>query len=447
MLSNNSSCFEIENTLEIQSLIAARYRLYLGALLLVLVFSALVLLGNNVYANLDSELDPGHAPPPTSTTDTDRAALEAEPHEFWKPYKVAHGENLSRIFKRMNVDANQLAAIMRADPLAKRLRRLKPGQMIKLRYLDEEFAGLEYVAGPTYSLFALRDGDSFTFSENQKPYDVETQRASVTIHSSLFMDAKMAGISERTTMNIAKLFGWDVDFALDIRDGDSIAIVYQTLNYHGKKIKDGDILAAEFTNQGKVYRAVKYTDPDGVSGYYNPQGENMHKPFLRTPVDFTRISSHFGSRYHPVLHTMRKHNGVDYAAPRGTTVRAAGDGKILYQGTLRGYGNTVIIDHGAGYRTLYAHLQGYNKHQRMGSQVKQGQTIGYVGSSGMATGPHLHYEFLVNSEHRNPLTIALPTANPLNPKYLADFQQKTQSYLAMLPGITSNIVALNSVTK
>jgi murein DD-endopeptidase MepM/ murein hydrolase activator NlpD len=319
--------------------------------------------------------------------------------------------------------------------------------MIKFRYVDDVFAGLEYVVGPTYSLLALRNGDSFVFSEAQKLYEKQTRHASATIHSSLFVAAKNAGVSGKTTMKLAELFGWDIDFALDIRNGDSFSVIYQTLHLNDKKIKDGDILVAEFINKGKVYRAVQYTDPEGNSGYYNPHGENMHKPFLRTPVDFTRISSRFGRRYHPVSNKMRNHNGVDYAAPRGTVVRSSGDGKILFRGSLRGYGKTVIIEHGAGYRTLYAHLENYNKKQRMGSAVKQGQTIGYVGSSGLATGPHLHYEFLVNGVHRNPLTINLPTAKPINKKYLADFIQKTQSYLAMLTSSSNNILAMDSSTE
>jgi len=439
----DESCANSNNLFDIQPLTGKRYRLFFSMCLLILVSTAFVLIGKDVYANLDENIADAKEVTISTVPVEDSATPSLEMHEYWKPYKVARGETLSSIFKRMKVDQSQLTAILQADPVAKRLRRLKPGQWIKLRYVDEEFAGLEYVVGPTYSLFALRNGDTFALSENKKPYDVETHNATGIIHSSLFLAAKHAGISGRTTMNLAKLFGWDIDFAMDIHDGDSFSVVYQTLYYKGQKIKDGDILAAEFVNQGKVYRAVKYTDPDGVSGYYSPQGDNMHKPFLRTPVDFTRISSYFGSRYHPVLHAMRKHNGVDYAAPRGTMVRAAGDGKILFRGSLRGYGNTVIIEHGAGYRTLYAHLEGYNKSQRMGSPVIQGQTIGYVGSSGMATGPHLHYEFLVRGKHRNPLTVALPHANPLNPKYLADFQQKTQTYLAMLSGSTATVVAMN----
>lgn len=440
MLTKND-CRELNNTLENHLITFDRYRWYLSSCFLVLVFSALVLLGKEVYANLsDNFVQSNEEEAPSST-------VEATPHEYWLPYKIAEGQSLSRIFKHLNIERKYLRQILRADPLAKRLKRIKPEQTIKFRYVDNEFAGIEYVVSPTYSVFALRDGDSFVFSERKIPYDKQKRYASATINSSLFLAAKKAGMSGKTTMELAKLFGWDIDFALDIRAGDSFSVVYQTLHHEGKKIKDGDILVAEFVNKGKVYRAVKYTDPEGNSGYYNPQGENMHKPFLRTPVDFTRISSRFGRRYHPKLNKIRNHAGVDYAAPTGTIVRSAGDGKILFQGTLRGYGKTVIVEHGAGYRTLYAHLNKYNNKQRRGSSVKQGQTIGYVGSTGLATGPHLHYEFLVNGERRDPLTIKFPSANPLKEKYLADFKQKAQTFLAMLKGDTNTLVAMNSSTK
>lgn len=445
MLTNND-CGKLNNTIDNQLDICKRYRWYLGGFFIVLVFTALVIFGNEVSASF-SEQQEAERQGYTLANYTDRDALESTPHEYWLPYRIARGQNLSGIFKQLDIDNRHLRAIMKADPLAKRLRRIKPGQLLKFRYVDDEFAGLEYEVGPVYSLVALRNGDSFDFSEVRQEYDKQNRKASATINSSLFMAAQKAGISGKTTMELARLFGWDIDFALDIRKGDSFSVVYQTLHHDGEKIKDGDILVAEFTNKGKVYRAVKYTDPEGNSGYYNPQGENMHKPFLRTPVDFTRISSRFGRRHHPKLNKIRNHQGVDYAAPTGTIIRSAGDGKILFQGTLRGYGKTVIIEHGAGYRTLYAHLHKYNNKQYIGSKVRQGQTIGYVGSSGLATGPHLHYEFLVNGERRDPLTVRMPKANPLNKKYLADFKQKTQTYLAMLNGMTNTLVAMNGDNK
>jgi len=441
MMSRND-CTQRYNTLENPPVIADKYRWYLGVSLITVIFVAFILLGGNVYATLGGEQ--------TQINEDDQVVTqvpETLSHEYWKPYKIAEGQNLSRIFKQLNIEPEHLKAIMRVEPVAKRLRRIKPGQMLNFRYVNDEFAGIEYVINPAYSILAMREGDTFVFSEQKTEYEKQTQQAFATIDSSLFAAAKQAGMSDRTTMELARLFGWDIDFALDIRDGDSFSVVYQTLHHNGEKIKDGDILVAEFINKGKVYRAVRYTDPEGNSGYYNPQGESMHKPFLRTPVDFTRISSPFGRRHHPKLNKIRNHQGVDYAAPTGTIIRSAGDGKIIYQGTLRGYGRTVIIEHGAGYKTLYAHLSKYNNRQYIGSTVKQGQTLGYVGSSGLATGPHLHYEFLVNGERRDPLTIKFPTAHPLNPKYLADFKQKTQTYLAMLNGIPNEMVAMSDTAK
>ena len=454
-----NDCRKTSNTFENQLLV---YERCFSVCSLLMVITVLAMLGNKMFANLDDKrlhatedltLASAHTEPAqASYTVPELASFKvpsvpkptAKPKEYWKSYKITRGQNLAGIFKQLDIDKRDLRSLLHSDPLSKQLKKIRPGQTIKMLYVANTFAGLEYVAGPTYSLTALRNGDSFEFSENKKSYDKQTRHVSATIKSSLFVAAKKAGISSKTTMELAKLFGWDIDFALDIRKGDRFSVVYQTFHHDGRKVKDGDILAAEFVNKGKVYRAVKYTDPEGNSGYYSPQGENMHKPFLRTPVDFTRISSRFGKRYHPVLNKMRSHNGVDYAAPRGTVVRSSGDGKIIFRGSLRGYGKTVIIEHGAGYRTLYAHLHKYRKGQGMGSTVKQGQTVGYVGSTGLASGPHLHYEFLINGEHRNPLTIKLPTANPLNNKYLADFQQKARSAMAILSGTENKLLALNS---
>jgi len=278
-------------------------------------------------------------------------------------------------------------------------------------------------------------------------HQIETREthASGVIDSSLFLAAKESGISQNIIMELANVFGWDIDFALDIRKGDSFSVLYEELYRNGEKISDGNILAADFTNNGKVYRAVRYTNPQtNVSEYYTPDGKSMRKAFLRTPVNFTRISSRFTtSRYHPVLHKFRSHKGVDYAAKRGTPIYAAGDGKVIFKGKKGGYGNVMILQHGTKYTTLYAHLKTYNRKLRNGSKVKQGQTIAYVGSSGLATGPHLHYEFRVNGVHRNPLTVKLPISNPVPKRYLADFELSTTPVLAQLDLVTrSQQVAL-----
>ena len=217
-------------------------------------------------------------------------------------------------------------------------------------------------------------------------------------------------------MELANIFGWDIDFALDIRAGDHFTVIYEERFLNGEKIGNGPILAAEFVNQGRSYKAIRYSDAGNRSDYYSPTGLSMRKAFLRTPVDFRRISSRFGKRKHPILNRMRMHTGVDYAASRGTPIRAAGDGKVIHKGRKGGYGRTVIIQHGGRYSTLYAHMNSYRRGVYTGKRVKQGQIIGYVGSSGRATGPHLHYEFRVNGVHRNPLTVKLPSAKPINSK-------------------------------
>ena len=234
-------------------------------------------------------------------------------------------------------------------------------------------------------------------------------------------------------MDLVAIFGWDIDFSLDIRQGDSFGIVYEELYKDGVKIRNGRILSAKFVNDGKAYKAVYYTDPSGNSDYYAPDGKSMRKAFLRSPVKFSRISSRFSNkRWHPVLSKWRSHKGVDYAAARGTPVRASGDGKISFAGRKGGYGRLVVISHGGRYTTAYGHLHRYAKGARSGRKVKQGQIIGYVGSSGLATGPHLHYEFRVNGVHRNPLTVKLPEAKPVNTAYIDNFEKQIQTYLSML---------------
>ncbi len=246
-------------------------------------------------------------------------------------------------------------------------------------------------------------------------------------------------------MELAAIFGWDVDFALDIRAGDSFTVVYEELYLNGEKLRDGDILAAEFNNRGKRYRAIRYQDPRGRTEYYSPDGKNMRKAFLRTPVAFTRISSRFSlGRKHPILHHIRAHKGVDYAAPRGTPIKATGDGKIVFRGRKGGYGNTIIIQHGGRYSTLYAHMSRFARSLRTGRRVRQGQVIGYVGSTGLATGPHLHYEFRINGAHHNPLTVRLPDASPLPRKYRRNFKASTAPYLAQLDLLKRNMLAMKN---
>ena len=354
---------------------------------------------------------------------------------------IRSGDTLSGIFDRVGLSQQELHRLLQQKEARERLRSIRPGKKLSFELGEENrLQRLSYLIDPTQTFEVRRDGDSFRTATIQHPLERRTRFASGVIDSSLFLAAQRAGLSDKTTMEMADIFGWDIDFALDIRAGDRFSVLYEELYRDGEKVRDGDILAAEFSNRGKTYVAVRYTTPDGRSGYYSPDGMQMRKPFLRTPVKFTRISSRFGKRFHPILNRMRNHKGVDYAAPTGTPIRATADGKVLFKGRKGGYGRTVILQHGKRYSTLYAHMSRYGK-IRTGQRVRQGQVIGYVGQSGRATGPHLHYEFRINGVHRNPLTVRLPKSLPIEKRYLEDFRARTEKVLALLERHKGTMVA------
>jgi murein DD-endopeptidase MepM/ murein hydrolase activator NlpD len=252
------------------------------------------------------------------------------------------------------------------------------------------------------------------------------------ITSSLFKTVNDAGASDAVALQLAEVFRYDIDFAQELQPGDTFTIVLEKIWRDGQFLRDGDIVAAEFVNNGRTYRAVRYTTPDGRTEYYTPDGRSLRKAFLLSPVQFTRISSGFGMRRHPVLNTLRAHKGVDYAAPIGTPIRAAGDGRITFRGVKGGYGNVVVLAHANGVETVYGHMRGFATGTFVGKRVKQGELIGYVGMSGLATGPHLHYEYRVNGVHRNPASIKTLPAEPISARNRADFDAKSRSLLAQL---------------
>jgi murein DD-endopeptidase MepM/ murein hydrolase activator NlpD len=283
------------------------------------------------------------------------------------------------------------------------------------------------------TLLISRHEERFHTQIIEHPIEVRITHASGVIDSSLFLAGQQAGLSDNIIMEMANIFGWDVDFALDIRKGDSFSLLYEERYLDGEKLRDGRILAAEFNNRGQDFQAVLFTDPEGRSQYFSPDGKSMRKAFLRSPVDFRRISSNFQrERYHPVLGERRPHRGVDYAAATGTPIKAAGDGRVIFRGKQGGYGNTVILQHGNNITTLYAHMSRFQKGVTNGTRVRQGQVIGYVGMTGLATGPHLHYEFRINGVHQNPLTVKLPDAEPIPSKYAEQFREQTLPLLAQL---------------
>ncbi|NOX75063.1 MAG: peptidoglycan DD-metalloendopeptidase family protein [Gammaproteobacteria bacterium] len=376
-----------------------------------------------------------------------------EPALPWSTITVKSGDNLALIFARQKLSPQQLDHLMRADKALALLKRLMPGQQLRFQLSDAEgqnkqLQQLEYRIDALNTLRITRQADGrFVVKKETRELEPRVTNASGLIESSLFLAGQAAGLSDNLIMELAGIFGWDVDFALDIRSGDRFTVVYEELFLDGEKQRDGNIIAAEFTNRGKTFRALRYTDAKGRADYYSPDGRSMRKAFLRTPVDFTRISSRFGKRYHPTLKKRKNHHGVDYAAPRGTPIKASGDGKLLFVGRKGGYGKTVIIQHGGKYSTLYAHMSRIKPGMRRGKRVRQGQTIGYVGSTGRSTGPHLHYEFRVNGVHRNPLTVRLPDAAPIRAEYKPDFLNKSRKLVALLDVLQRSTVALNDKGK
>jgi murein DD-endopeptidase MepM/ murein hydrolase activator NlpD len=358
---------------------------------------------------------------------------------------VGRNDTLDGIFRRMALDKADLQAIRNLPGIRQSIDFLKPGDSIKLTHSDGEIKELSRKVSETATLKVVRQEDGFAAQMISNPTETRVRTATATIDSSLFQAAEGAGIADGTTLRLANIFAWDIDFVLDIREGDHFTAVYEEIYQNGQKLRDGEILAAEFVNDGKVYRAVRFVADGGQPGYYTPQGQPLRKAFLRTPVEFTRISSAFNPhRLHPILNRIRGHMGTDYAAPTGTPVHAAGDGHVSFAGRRGGYGNAVMLSHSASVATLYGHLSRFASKLRVGERVQQGDVIGYVGMTGLATGPHLHYEYLVNGVHKDPQTVQLPAAEPLRADALVQFQGRAAPLLGKLePPAAPTVLAAN----
>jgi murein DD-endopeptidase MepM/ murein hydrolase activator NlpD len=346
---------------------------------------------------------------------------------------VGRNDTLDAIFRRMALDPADLAAIRELPGIRQSLDFLKPGDAIQLTHRDGTVKELSRKVSETETLHVVRDQAGFAARMTENPLQTRIRTASATIDSSLFQAAESAQISETVALRLANVFAWDIDFVLDIRQGDHFTAVYQQIYQDGRYLRDGDVLAAEFVNNGKVYRAVRYVSESGAVGYYTPDGKPMRKAFLRAPVEFTRVSSAFNPhRLHPILNLIRGHMGTDYAAPTGTPVHAAGDGRVSFEGVRGGYGNAIVLSHSNDVSTLYGHMSRFARNIHVGSHVQQGTIIGYVGMTGLATGPHLHYEYLMKGVHMDPQTVKLPGADPLTADALGRFRVQTAAYLADL---------------
>ena len=355
-------------------------------------------------------------------------------------HEVRNGDNLALIFKRAGFSAQTLHKLVNTNAETRKLTKIHPGEILSFATAEDgSLAQLRYVISKTDTLYVtLNDEGNYDTSIDSKEIETLSKSAGGEISNSFWTSGIAAGLSERQIMNFADIFGWDVDFANDIRKGDQFGLIYEAHYVDGEYIGDGKIIAAEFINQGERYTAIRHTD----GNFYTPEGRSMKKAFLRAPVNFKYISSSFNPRrLHPVTKTVKPHNGIDYAARTGTPVVSSGNGKVIKAGYSKYNGNYVFISHGTQYVTKYLHLS--KKMVRTGQKVKQGQKIGTVGATGRVTGPHLHYEFLVNGVHRNPKTVKLPKSEPLPRDELAKFKPIADNFLAQLQRNRELQLALN----
>ncbi len=361
------------------------------------------------------------------------------PPNPWNEITVRSGDNLSLIFKRAGFTDRDIYRITTKTPDGKSLTRIFPGQTIAFRTDEQgDLAAVRHILSALDTVTYENTTDGFNSQHDIRTPHVKQAQATAVITSSLFLAGQEAGLSQNMIMELANIFGGVIDFALDPRVGDTIHLLYEDLYLDGEKYKDGEIIAASFTNQGKTFSAYRYRDSQGDSGYYNEDGVSMRKAFLLAPVDFTRISSNFNPRrLHPIYKTRRPHRGTDYVASRGTPVFSTGDGRVIKAGYSKTNGNYVFVQHGERYVTKYLHL--HKRKVRAGQRVVQSQVIGTVGATGAATGVHLHYEFLMDGVHRNPRTIhkKLPKAKSLADAEMPQFRQATSGAFSQLASLQS----------
>ena len=340
----------------------------------------------------------------------------------YRIHEVMDGENLSIIFEEFKVPLNTAYRIFRLDK-NNLLSKIKPGDEMKFTYLGEDITGIEIIKDSINSIL-IEITDKISIKKISKDVELIQSFKSGVIKTSFYEAALEAEIPDSVIMDFAYIFGWDIDFIFDIREGDSFNVIYETPYSEGEKVKNGDIILAKFVNRGETYSANRFFLNENDKEFFDDNGNNLQKAFLRAPLDFAYISSHFNpNRMHPVLHTIRAHNGVDYAAKTGSPVRTTGNGTVHYAGRRNGCGNEIVIKHSNDYSTRYCHLNKFKSGIKKGTKVIQGETIGFVGSTGLATGPHLHYEFKIGNKHVDPVKLQLPSAEPISQNLRPDFDK------------------------
>ena len=362
---------------------------------------------------------------------------------YFQEDRFRGNDTLPVLLERLGADEGEAATFRRSTQALRYFRHLRPGTTVQAK-VDEggNLRSLWFLTNRDTILSIDRLGDRFGASELQAEVVRSVEMRTGEIKSSLFGATDAAGIPDNVAIQIADIFAGDIDFHRDLRRGDRFTVVFETLYHGGQATRSGRVLAAEFSSQRKIYRAVWFQDPWGKGGYYTPEGTNLRKAFLRSPLEFSRVTSGFGMRRHPIFQQWRHHQGIDYGAPAGTKVKATGDGVVAFAGRRNGYGNLVVLKHHGGYSTYYAHLQGFARGLRGGTRVAQGGGIGYVGQTGWASGPHLHYEFHIRNQNRNPLTIVFPAAEPIPANELAAFTRAAEPLLARLDLLKNSNLAL-----
>ena len=346
---------------------------------------------------------------------------------------IGRNDTLDQIFRGLELKLSDLAELRSLPDVRKSLDMIRPGDVIQMTHLDGEIKSLTRRISETATLSVTRAAEGFNANIVENPLETDERLLRGTVASSLYVAVSAAGGSDRLAVELADVFKYDIDFVNQVQPGDSFVVAHERQFQDGEFVRDGDILAAEFVSGGKTYRAVRYVGPNGRADYYTPDGRPVRKAFLRYPVDYARISSGFSlARRHPVLNRVRAHKGIDFAAPTGTPIKAAGAGRVVSRGRNGGYGNVVVLAHNKGITTLYGHMSRFAKGLSVGDRVAQGEVIGYVGSTGLASGPHVHYEYRVNGVHKNPAKVTVPKADPIPDDLMADFRAQTTPLLAKL---------------
>jgi murein DD-endopeptidase MepM/ murein hydrolase activator NlpD len=371
---------------------------------------------------------PGVATPALVREPIDLPAIEPLPEaqqRFISQERVLRGDTVAALFERLGIHDSKALEFLRADATGRAIfRQLVPGRMLQAETgIEGELVTLRYFLNASALLEISRAAGGFSARSRAVADAPRLVYKTATIRSSLFAATDAAGIPDAVAMQVARVFATDIDFHTDLRKGDRFSVVYEMIYDSGELVAPGKILSAEFINAGRAYHAVLFRDEEGGEAYFSLDGTNRAKAFLRSPLEFSRVSSGFGTRLHPIFKNWRAHTGVDFAAAQGARVLATADGHVVSAGSRGGYGNAVEIKHGSGITTLYAHLSGFAKGVRAGTHVRQGDPVGFVGRTGYATGPHLHYEFKIAGIHQDPLRVALPKADPVPPRLQPQFQQ------------------------